>query len=223
MLFKKTQCSCWWLDQQIGLYLPGEHSDPAKRFTAKTTENWRLSSGPSRNPRQLKPDLEGLLLLFIFFLFLAAVGALGADTGFGTLPLPGWAAFLPWAGAWDLGCQDTRTHGSLPRDVRAPSPEAWGSQVTKGSHHAGLASSWPPEMTRYSAFDFGSGALALEVEAVCVGFLLLVRTALAWGKQNEGRVLVFRTVQEASEQSESTFRISVLLFVVRKGIGRGGQ
>lgn len=61
-----------------------------------------------------------------------------------------------------------------------------------------LACSWLPEMTRYSAFDFGSRALALEVGAVCVGFLLLVRTALAWGKQNDGRAL-------ASEQSESTY------------------
>lgn len=41
-----------------------------------------------------------------------------------------------------------------------------------------------PEMTRYGAFDFGTGALALGVGQVCRGFLLMIRTVLSCAKQN---------------------------------------
>lgn len=38
-MFEKTGFNCWWSGQQIGMYLHGEHSDPAKPFSAKKMEN----------------------------------------------------------------------------------------------------------------------------------------------------------------------------------------
>lgn len=90
MLFKRTRFNCWWFHRQIGMYLRGEHSDPAKHFSAKKTENRGICRLTQQEPGQM--ELQHLGRSAADFFPLVVVVVPRADTGVETFALAGLAA-----------------------------------------------------------------------------------------------------------------------------------
>lgn len=66
-MFEKTGFNCWWSDQQIGMYLHGEHSDPAKHFSAKKMENRGICHLTQQEPGADGAQLGKSAAAFFFF------------------------------------------------------------------------------------------------------------------------------------------------------------
>lgn len=158
-MFEKPRFNCWWLDRQIGMYLRGEHSDPAKHFSAKKTESCGIchltQQEPGADGAQLGKSAAGF-----FFFPLAVVVALGAYTAFETFPAADVLSLPPRAGAGELGCQPTAhlallLSGALraPRTIRGTARRREAQPVFVRRSLCSACSccsvSGPPEMTSF--------------------------------------------------------------------------
>ena len=146
-MFEKTGFNCWWSDQQIGMYLHGEHSDPAKHFSAKKMENRGICHLTQQEPGADGAQLGKSAAAFFFFPLLVVV-APGADIAFETFLWAGLARLcLP---GQRLGNQGVRLPEYLalflgasraPCMIRGTPPEA-GARQALVLHWAQPAPGW---------------------------------------------------------------------------------
>lgn len=122
-MFEKTGFNCWWLDQQIGMYLRGEHSDPAKHFSAKKMESHGICHLTQQEPGADGAQLGKSAASFFFFFFslLVVVVAPGAHTAFETFLWAGLARLcLPGQGLGNQGVRLPEYLAQFLGSSRAP-------------------------------------------------------------------------------------------------------
>lgn len=100
------------------MYLRGERSDPAKRSSAKKTENCGICHLTQQEPQGAEGTRLGRSAeVFFFFFPLVVVAAPGADIGSDASPLAGLAATASLGRGPEPGCQADRAR-ALRRDIK---------------------------------------------------------------------------------------------------------